>query len=210
VKVLIVDDHAMMREGLQALLATRAEVIFMAVDGRDAVALARRHRPDVVVMDVTMPGLNGIDATRQIVRESSDTKVIGLSVHADHRYVAAMFQAGASGYVLKDSTSGELLEALDAVCHGRTYFAAPLAGAAVDALTKSEPVPPSTRLTKREREVLQLVAEGCTSKEIGSRLHVAPTTAESHRRQIMSKLELHSVAELTKFAIREGLTPLEK
>jgi two-component system response regulator NreC len=211
-KILLVDDHAIVRDGLQAILASKAgvTVVEATANGREAIAIARRLRPDVVVMDVTMPGLNGIGATRQIVTELPGTKVIALSMHSDRRYVIAMFKAGASGYLLKDSASGELLQAIEAVTNDQTYVGPAIAGAVVEALTKGEPGQESTRLTNREGEVLQLIAEGCTSKEIASRLSIAPATAESHRRQIMSKLNLHTVAELTKFAIREGLTTVEK
>jgi DNA-binding NarL/FixJ family response regulator len=211
-KILLVDDHAIVRDGLQAILASKPGVTLVGAtaNGREAVALARRLRPDVVLMDITMPGLNGIGATKQIVAELPGTKIIALSMHSDRRYVIAMFKAGASGYLLKDSASGELLQALDAVSKDQTYVGPAIAGTVVEALTKGEPLLQSRQLTNREREVLQLLAEGCTSKEIASRLHVAQATAESHRRQIMSKLNLHTVAELTKFAIREGLTTVEK
>jgi two-component system response regulator NreC len=211
-KILLVDDHAIVRDGLQAILAGKAgvTVVEATANGREAIAIARRLRPDVVVMDITMPGLNGIGATRQIVTELPDTKVIALSMHSDRRYIIAMFKAGASGYLLKDSAAGELLQAIEAVTNDQTYVGPAIAGAVVEALTKGEPSVESTRLTNREGEVLQLIAEGCTSKEIASRLSIAPATAESHRRQIMSKLNLHTVAELTKFAIREGLTTVEK
>jgi DNA-binding NarL/FixJ family response regulator len=211
-KILLVDDHAIVRDGLQAILARKAGVTLVGAtaNGREAIALARRLRPDVVVMDITMPGLNGIGATRQIVTQLPGTKVIALSMHSDRRYVIAMFKAGASGYLLKDSASSELLQALEAVANDQTYVGPAIAGAVVEALTKGEPGEQLRRLTNREGEVLQLLAEGCTSKEIASRLNIAPATAESHRRQIMSKLNLHTVAELTKFAIREGLTTVEK
>jgi two-component system response regulator NreC len=211
-KILLVDDHAIVRDGLQAILASKVGVtqISATADGREAIALARSLRPDVVVMDISMPGLNGIGATRQIVSELPGTKVIGLSMHSDRRYVVAMFQAGASGYLLKDSASEELLQALEAVSNNQTYLGRAIAGVVVEAMTRAEEGPQYHQLTQREGEVLQLVAEGCTSKEIASRLHIAPATAESHRRQIMSKLNLHTVAELTKFAIREGLTTVEK
>jgi DNA-binding NarL/FixJ family response regulator len=211
-KILLVDDHAIVRDGLQAILESKPGVTLVGAtaNGREAVTLARRLRPDIVIMDITMPGLNGIGATRQIVSELPGTKVIGLSMHSDRRYVIAMFKAGASGYLLKDSASGELLRALEAVSNDQTYVGPAIAGTVVEALMKGEPGLQSRQLTNREGEVLQLLAEGCTSKQIASRLHIAPATAESHRRQIMSKLNLHTVAELTKFAIREGLTTVEK
>jgi DNA-binding NarL/FixJ family response regulator len=212
VKILLADDHAIVRDGLQAILASDPGVTLVGAtaNGREAVALARRLRPDVVIMDISMPGLNGIGATRQITSELPGTKVVCLSMHSDRRYAIAMFKAGASAYLLKDSASGELLRAIDAVSHNQTYVCPAIAGAVVEALTKGQPDRPAAPLTNRESEVLQLLAEGCTSKEIAARLHIAPATAETHRRQIMSKLDLHTVAELTKFAIREGLTTVEK
>lgn len=211
-KILLADDHAIVRDGLQAILASDPGVTLVGAtaNGREAVALARRLRPDVVIMDISMPGLNGIGATRQITSELPGTKVVCLSMHSDRRYAIAMFKAGASAYLLKDSASGELLRAIDAVSHNQTYVCPAIAGAVVEALTKGQPDRPAAPLTNRESEVLQLLAEGCTSKEIAARLHIAPATAETHRRQIMSKLDLHTVAELTKFAIREGLTTVEK
>jgi two-component system response regulator NreC len=212
VKVLLVDDHAIVREGLEAILRSKPgfTVVGATSNGRDAVALARRLRPDVVIMDISMPGLNGIDATRQIVADLPGTKVVCLSMHSDRRYVIAMFKAGASGYLLKDSASGELFQALAAVSHDQTYVGPAIAGTVVEAMSSGQPDGPTACLTSREREVLQLLAEGCTSKEIASRLRIAALTAETYRREIMNKLDLHTVAELTKFAIREGLTTIEK
>jgi DNA-binding NarL/FixJ family response regulator len=211
-RILIVDDHAIVREGLEAILRGKAgfTVVGAASDGREAVVLARRLRPDVVIMDISMPGLNGIDATRQIVAELPGTKVVGLSMHSDRRYVIAMFKAGASGYLLKDSDSGELLQALDAVSRNQTYVGPAIAASVVGAMSVGQTDAPTAALTGREREVLQLLAEGCTSKEIASRLRIAAVTAETYRRQIMNKLDLHTVAELTKFAIREGLTTVDE
>jgi DNA-binding NarL/FixJ family response regulator len=211
-KILLADDHAIVRDGLQAILASDPAVTLVGAtsDGREAVALARKLRPDVVIMDISMPGMNGIVATRQITSELPGTKVVCLSMHSDRRYAIAMFKAGASAYLLKDSAAGELLRAIEAVSHNQTYVCPAIAGAVVEALTKGQPERQGGPLTNRESEVLQLLAEGCTSKEIASRLHIAPATAETHRRQIMSKLDLHTVAELTKFAIREGLTTVER
>ncbi len=211
-KILLVDDHAIMRDGLSAILASKPGLVLVgtAADGREAITLAHHLRPDVVVMDITMGDLNGIAATRQIVTDLPGTKVIALSMHSDRRYVVAMFKAGASGYLLKDSASSEFLLALAAVSNDQTYVAASIASVLVEAMTKGERTSESGHLTNREGEVLQLVAEGCTSKQIASRMSISPMTAEGYRRQIMSKLNLHTVAELTKFAIREGLTSLEK
>lgn len=222
-RLLLCDDHRLMRDGLRAILEKAGlEVVGEAADGRQAVQLAERLGPDIVVMDVVMPELNGIDATRTIVARCPSVKVIGLSVSADRRYVQTLLAAGASGYLLKSSAADELIEAVQAVASGRPYVSpgvasvigarASEADAVRGGLTPSS-VPPSSRtqraLSAREREVLQLLAEGYSSKEIAARLQVATTTVESHRRQIMDKLRLRTIAELTKYAIREGLTSLE-
>jgi DNA-binding NarL/FixJ family response regulator len=214
-KILIADDHKIMRDGLRAILEkdSRMTIVGEASDGHEAVALARKLMPNVVVMDITMPGLNGIDATRQIVAEMPQTKVIGLSMNSDRRYVLAMLAAGASGYLLKNAASEELRRAIDAVVANQKYVSPLVADAVIKSAIREETAPAATPeakvLSGREREVLQLLAEGRTSKEIAAKLGVALSTIETHRRQIMSKLELRSIAELTKYAIREGLTSLE-
>lgn len=211
-KVLLVDDHKMMRDGLKAILdKAMIEVIGEAANGQDAVRLARSLRPDVVVMDISMPDLNGIDATRRLVAEIRGIKVIGLSMNADRRYVVAMFKAGALGYLLKNSASDELLQAVRAVADGLTYVSPSIASVVVDMLdddTRLRTHPPKV-LSTREREVLQLLAEGNASKEIAVHLGISVATVESHRRQIMDKLGLRTIAELTKYAIREGLTTVD-
>ncbi len=210
-KALLVDDHMIVRDGLRAILEKNGiAVVGEASTGRDAVKLARRLHPSLVIMDISMPDLNGIDATRLIVGETPGVKVIGLSMHADRRYVVAMFDAGAAGYLIKDAASAELLEAIEAVARNKTYVSRAVVGMVADSLNRRAPSPPASPLTDREREVLQLLAEGRTSKEIGARLCIAVPTVETHRRQIMAKLGLRTIAELTKFAIREGLTALEK
>jgi DNA-binding NarL/FixJ family response regulator len=196
-------------------------VIGEASNGREAIALARETRPDIVVMDVSMPELNGIDATRRLAAETPQTKIIGLSMNSDRRYVLAMFAAGAAGYLVKSSASDELIVAVQAVAAGHRYVSPAIAGIVLDSVTDGagaaqaakKGAPPSPGIAKplslREREVLQLLAEGRSSKQIAIDLGVAMTTVESHRRQIMDKLGLRSIAELTKYAVREGLTPLE-
>jgi len=214
VKIILADDHRIMREGLRALLERESdiEVIAEADNGRTTVELARELNPDVVVIDIGMPDLNGIDATRQIVSESPAVKVIALSMHSDRKFVREMLSAGASGYLLKDSAFEELGAALATVINNQTYLSPKIADTVVkDYLgkieTKESKVSPA--LTKREREVLQLIAEGKTTKDIASQLYVSIKTIETHRKQIMDKVGLNSVAELTKYAIREGLTSLE-
>ena len=209
-KVLVVDDHRMMRDGLRAVLEKAGvEVIGEAANGHEAIAEVRRLRPDVVVMDVGMPLLNGIDATRRLVAEAPVLKVIGLSMNADRRYVSAMLEAGAVGYLLKNSASDELLTALECVTRGERYVTPELVGGTGPAAATPgrSRLPAAKRpLSSREREVLQLIAEGKSSKEIAFTLGIAVTTVETHRRQLVEKLELRTIAELTKYAIREGLT----
>lgn len=214
VKVLVADDHQIVREGLRALLEKKSglEVIGEAENGRRAVELVRRLKPDVVIMDVSMPDLNGIEATRQIIAEFPTTKVIALSMYADRRFVVNMLKAGASGYLLKDCAFEELTRAIRVVLAHKTY----LSPGVTDILVKDCKLgaPPSEvsafgLLTPREREVLQLMSEGRSTTKIADHLHVSVKTVESHRQQLMQKLNLHSVAELTKYAIREGLTSLE-
>jgi len=211
-RILLVDDHELMREGLRSILAREenVEIVGEASSGRDAVSLSRTLDPDVVVMDVGMKDLNGIDATRQIRREFPKVQVIALSSHSDSRYVSAILEAGACGYVLKANAYADLRKALQAARQGKSYLCADVTKGVVDASldgTRSR-IGPSV-LSEREREVLQLLAEGLTSPQIGKRLFIATSTVETHRRSIMRKLGIHSVADLTKWAIREGLTPLE-
>jgi DNA-binding NarL/FixJ family response regulator len=214
IRVVLADDHQMVRDGLRSLIedAPDMEVIAEAEDGRRAVELALELRPDVVVMDVAMPDLNGIEAAAKITSEAPNVRVVGLSVHSDRRFVQGMLSAGASGYVLKDAAFEELEDALRAAAAGRVYLSPDVAGVVVEGFVRSASPSPSSPfevLTPREREVLQLLAEGKRTKEIASILGVSVKTVESHRSRTMKKLDVHSVAELTKYAIREGLTTLE-
>jgi DNA-binding NarL/FixJ family response regulator len=189
-------------------------VVATAHDGREAQELARKHRPDVVVMDISMPELNGIDATRRILEELPTTKVIALTVHGDRRTVAEMLAAGAAAYVLKDAAVEELVTAIRTATSGKVYLSPRIAGVVVEQYVhrgeNGSPAGVYERLTAREREVLQLTAEGKATKEVAHCLKVSVKTAETHRRAIMEKLGLHSIAELTKYAIREGLTTIEQ
>jgi two-component system NarL family response regulator len=213
VRILLADDHEMMRDGLRAVLAREADlqVVAEAGDGRAAVALAGTVHPDVVVMDISMRGLNGIEATRQLHARHPRLKVVALSTNCDSRYVEGMFEAGASAYVVKSAAAEELVRALRAVARGERYLSPEAARVVIDSsfLGERSPLAQGVELTPREREVLQLLAEGLASKEIADRLEVAVSTIESHRKQIMARLELRSVAELTKYAIRTGLTSVE-
>lgn len=211
-KILLADDHKMMRDGLRAILEKEGlQVVGEAQDGHEALALAHRLRPDVVVMDISMPGLNGIDATRRLLAEIPRIKVISLSMNSDRRYVVAMFKAGAVGYLLKNSASDELIQAVRAVASDLTYVSPSIASIVVDSFIAGAQSPPKAEkvLSAREREVLQLLAEGHSSKDIASTLNVAVPTVETYRRLIMDKLNLRTIADLTKYAIREGLTSLD-
>jgi two-component system, NarL family, response regulator LiaR len=215
VRVLLVDDHRMMREGLRAILERSAMVSSVddADNGRMALEMVETLRPQVVVMDVGMPELNGVEATRKIKAAFPDIQVVGLSMYADKRYVLGMLDAGASGYVLKGGAAAELVEAIEAVSQGKKYLSPEIANLVVEGyLNHQDPVnhPDTSVLGGREREVIQLLAEGNSSKEIGVKLGISGVTVETHRRNIMKKLGLHSVAELTKYAVREGLTRIEE
>ncbi len=214
IRVLLVDDHAMMRDGLRSLLAgvPDIEVVGEAADGRVALDFLRTVSTDVVVMDVGMPELNGVEATRRIRREHPSVKVIALSTHTDTRYVHHLLEAGAIGYVLKIAAHDELLRAVRAASLGRNYLSPEIAGMVVERATRphsGSDVSVYSQLGAREREVLQLVAEGKTSAQTAKQMHISIKTVETHRRNIMQKLKLHGTAELTKYAVREGLTSLE-
>ena len=214
VRIVIADDHKLLREGLSSLLSQQPDmqVVGQATNGREAVQLAERELPDVVVMDVSMPDLNGIDATRQIISRSRKTKVIALSMHSDRQFVAEMFRAGARGYLLKDSAFEELADAITRVAENDTFIAPKISGFDPAELTRKEDggeLLMRPRLSEREREVLQLMAEGKGTKEIAADLGVSAKTIETHRQHLMEKLDMYSVAELTKFAIRQGLTTLD-
>jgi DNA-binding NarL/FixJ family response regulator len=214
-RVLLVDDHELMRQGLRSILEREeeVEVVGEAARGREALELARTLEPDVVIMDVAMQDLNGIETTRRIRAECPRVKVLALSSHSDARYVTAMLDAGACGYVLKANAYDDLRRALDAVSRGRSYLCADVTDAVVGAArrgTESTRTASRAPLSGREREVLQLLAEGLSSPQISQRLYVATSTIETHRRNIARKLGLHGVADLTKYAIREGLISLER
>ncbi len=213
-RILLADDHEIMRQGLRSLIEKEAdlEVVAEAEDGRTAVTLARKLAPDVVVMDIGMKDLNGIEATRQILAESPRIKIIALSVHRDRRFVEEMLKAGASGYLLKEGAWADLTRAIEVVSSGQVYLSPPIADLVVSDFVRQSPQPDSSPfevLSPREREVLQLLAEGRSTKEVAAYLHVSVKTVETHRLHIMRKLDMHSMAELTKYAIREGLTPLD-
>lgn len=210
VSLLLADDHPIFREGLRALLARCDEfsVVGEANDGHDAIRLARDLSPAIVSMNVSMPGLNGIDATRQITSELPTVKVLALSHARDPHIATEMLAAGASGYVVKSETFAEYLRALRALAQGRTHLSKAVAEPLEHDQSRSC-APERRPLSARERQVLQLVSEGLTTREVAHQLHISTKTVDTHRRQIMEKLGRHSIAELTKYAIREGLTTLD-
>ena len=213
-KILLADDHKIIRDGLRALLEKESdmEVVGEAQDGITTVRLAKKFLPNIVIMDIGMPDMNGIDATRQIISETQGVKVIALSMHSDRRFVLQMLKAGASGYLLKDSAFEELASAIKTVMAGQPYLSPKITDVVIKEYIVSLPKNEEsvfTKITTREREVLQLLAEGKATKQIAAFLNVSVKTIETHRQQIMEKLDIHSVAELTKYAIREGLTSLE-
>ena len=213
-KVLIVDDHGIVREGLKALINKRAgvKVVGEAEDGQAAVELAAKLTPDVVIMDVTMPNLNGVDATCAIMRKYPNTKVIALSMHTDKTIVREMFKAGAYGYILKSYLFDELNKSLEALIKGERYLSPHIAVLLREdyaASTDKNAAAGRKSLSERERQILQMVAEGKSVKEISRLLHLNPKTADANRRNLMNKLGMASVADLTKYAIREGLTSLD-
>jgi two-component system NarL family response regulator len=214
IRILLVDDHQMLRDGLRSILDLEndLEVVGEAATGYEGIEMARTLRPEVIVMDIGMKDLNGIDATRQIIAQDPRAKVIALSTHSDDSFVLSMLEAGASGYVLKDAAVDEMRRAIRVVAGDHHYLSPEIAGSVVHAHLRGpsqERVSVHSLLGSRERQILQLLAEGHTSSEIARKLHIATTTVDSHRRNIMKKLDLHSVAELTKYAIRQGLTSLE-
>ncbi len=215
IRILVADDHKIVREGLIALLQknSQLQVVGEAENGRQAVQLAAELRPEVVIIDIGMPDLNGIEATRQIVADHPGVKVIALSMHSDKRFVKGMLKAGASGYLLKYCATEELLTAIQMVMSQRVYLSHDITGIVVeDYVQKLADTDASAfqALTPREREVLQLLAEGQSTRQIADSLHVSVKTVEVHRKQMMDKLGLNNFADLVKYAIREGLTSIDR
>jgi len=205
VRILLADDHAILRQGLKLILSAHAdlEVVGEAANGRDAVALAEKLQPDIVLLDVQMPELNGIEATKKMVAANSRIRILVLSMHKEAIYVREILRAGARGYILKDAIDTELLDAVRSVAKGDGYLSPAVAGALNEKPNESST--PLDTLSGREREVLLLIAEGKTNKEIATRLNLSVYTVDSHRGKIMEKLNLHSAGELVRFAIKNGL-----
>jgi DNA-binding NarL/FixJ family response regulator len=212
IRVLIADDHQIVRDGLRSLLEKEPdmEVIAAVEDGRTTVRLVEELQPDVVIMDISMPGLNGIEATRKITHDFPNIKIIALSMHDDGRFVTNMLKAGASGYLLKDCAFKELTKAIHVVVRtGKSYLSPDITDVVVSSYVTGTPGSEPllyTALTPREREVLQLVVEGKTSSQIAAILYVSVKTVETHRTQLMRKLKINNLADLVKYAIKEGIT----
>ncbi|HPD47424.1 MAG TPA: response regulator transcription factor [Anaerohalosphaeraceae bacterium] len=213
IKMLLVDDHEIMRQGLYMLLEKQPdiEVVGMAHNGRMAMEMARELAPDLIVMDVNMPGLDGVDATRQITATDSKVKIVALSMHAKKGFIVEMLKAGASGYVLKESAFSELIAAINTVLSGEVFLSSKITRIVIDDYVQDRTGGglQSAPLTERENEVLKLIGDGKSSKEIALLLELSVKTVDACRRRIMAKLNIDSVADLVKYAIREGLTSLE-
>ena len=214
-RILLADDHRVLLDALKTTLEQQSDlaVVGLAENGRRAMELVDELVPDVVVIDVGMPELNGVDATRQITKRHPRTRVVALSTFRDGKHVMSMLKAGASAYVLKSEASSELLAAIRKVCEGERFLSSGVTDQVVNGAISPEDADAESgnlaKLGEREREVLQLVAEGLTSGEIASKLFISPSTVDTHRRNIMRKLELHGIADLTRFAVREGLAQAE-
>ena len=210
VRIVLADDHQMFRHALRALLAREPgfEVVAEAATGDEVLAIAAAQPVDLVCMDIAMPGMNGIDATRRLLAAHPHIGVIGLSAFADRQFVIDLLDAGARGYITKAEAGDELVRAIHTVREGRTYLCPDVAATVASALRdRGSLYAAAPRLTERERQVLQLIAEGLTSMQIGDRLHIAASTVDVHRRNLMRKLDLHNVAELTRYAITQGISP---
>jgi DNA-binding NarL/FixJ family response regulator len=211
IRIILVDDHELFREGLKKIIEEHAdlEVVGEAGNGRDALKLVSKVKPDVVVMDIAMPDLNGIEATKLLLKDHPDVKVIVLSMHSDEQFVSELLVAGALGYVIKDAASSELIKAIRGSLHNKVFLSDKIATALVSQFVskiRSSEDAEKTLLSGREKEILQLLAEGKSTKEIGDKLFISEKTVAAHRQNIMNKLGIFSLPELTKYAIRKGIT----
>ncbi|MEC4889366.1 MAG: response regulator transcription factor [Nitrospira sp.] len=206
-RVLLADDHTLVLDGYRKILEGSCDIVGAAEDGRTLLKMAQQLRPDIVTLDISMPHLNGIDAARKLHKELPDTKIIFVTMHADQAYVAEAFKAGATGYLLKRSAASELLQAIQSVMNGHNYVTPLIAKSLVQSMVtgRTPAVKTGHKLTPRQREVLQLVAEGNTVKEIATALDISPKTVEFHKTQLMEQLDIHTTAELTRYALAHGL-----
>lgn len=214
IKIFLSDDHAIVRDGLRRSLQQEEdmEVVGQAKDGLTTIQMVKELSPDIILMDIAMPDINGMDTCREITRDFPNIKVIGLSMHSAKKFVSEMFKAGAAGYLPKNCEYDELSTAIRTVMAGKTYLSPSITDVVVDNFVRTSPEENNSvfyTLTKRERQVLQLMAEGKTTKQIGQSLHISPKTVEAHRLRVMEKLNINNVAQLTKYAIQEGLTSTE-
>lgn len=215
IRIVLAEDHAIMRDGLRILLSKEQdmEVVGEASNGRDAVQLAGKLSPDIIIMDVTMPDLNGIEATRQITKDFKRIKVIALSMHSNRQFIIGMLRAGVSAYLLKDCAFDELFQAIRAIMAGQIYLSPKIAGIITTdyvRFLKGKAPADDPLLTDKQKEILQLIAEGVAIKEIAVRLDISPKTVQLYRQSMMKRLGIRSIPELTKYAVREGLTSVEK
>ncbi len=214
IKIILCDDHRIIRDGLRSLLETQPDMAIVGegINGFEACKLARSFSPDIVILDVAMPDLNGIAAARRLREETPKSRILALSMHSDRHFVTSMLQAGAAGYLLKDCAFTELIDAIRTIHNGGLYISPKIAGDVLQAFsrrTRTTRKPSKVELSERESEILQLIAEGKSTKNAADQLHLSVKTIETHRLNIMRKIGVRSVAGLTKYAIREGLTTLE-
>lgn len=205
IRVVLADDHILVRQSLKSLLEREGfKVVAEASDGQEALRQVQSHQPDIAVIDISMPVLNGLDAAREIVRLAPKTKTILLTQHDEDEYISEALEAGMNGYVLKSQAAGDLIQAIQQVCRGQIYLSPGVSTAVVQAF-RSKSKKPTDPLTTRERQVLQLIAEGKSTKDVASMLGISVKTAESHRTRLMSKLDIHETASLVRYAVRRGL-----
>lgn len=215
IRVLLVEDHTLMRAGIRSLLQgfSGLEIVEEASDGLEAVHLAEIHRPDVILMDISMRGLNGLEATNRITKAFPQVRVLMLSMHASEEYVLRALQVGASGYILKDASPGDLERAIQAVARGQAYLSPSVSRYVVDYVRHADRdgnSGPFEKLTPRQREILQLIAEGLTTRDIAERLFISPTTVETHRAQLMERLDIHNVPGLVRYAVQVGIVKTDE
>lgn len=214
IRLVLADDHPVVRKGIRSCLTSPdLEIVGEAVDGLEAVAKVKELKPDIVLMDIDMPKMSGLDATRQLRKENPEVRVLILSIHSNKQYVLQIIQSGAQGYVLKDASPTDLVKAIESICSGEAFFSPDISQIVLNQYlaeaTSGDEESGTGRLTSREREVLSMIAEGQSNKEMASKLGVGVRTIETHRERVMDKLNIHTVAGLTKYAIANGIARLE-